>query len=100
MSILAVDGVRWSNDRVTHVRWGKIDELTVNWASVPKVENVDRVVDALEKGEQVRTVFRLGGRSYLGPQVTAIPYVNGHIGIEASLEDGRIEKSLEDLPNV
>jgi len=45
-------------------------------------------------------VFKLGGRSYLGPQVSSIPYANGHIGIETSFEEGRIEKTLEDLPNV
>jgi hypothetical protein len=100
MSVFAIDGVRWTNDRVTHVRWGDIDELTADWRSAPKVVGVDRVVEALEKGEHVRTVFKLGGRSYLGPQVTAIPYANGHIGIETSFEEGRIEKTLEDLPSV
>jgi hypothetical protein len=100
MSIVAIDGVRWTNDRVTHVRWGNIDELTANWTTVPKVVDVDRVVKVLEKGELVRTVFKLGGRSYLGPQVSSIPYANGHIGIETSFEEGRIEKTLEDLPSV
>ncbi len=100
MSIFAVDGVRWTNDRVSHVRWGSIDELTASWTSVPTVVDVGRVVKALEKGEQVRTFFKLGGHSYLGPKVSAIPYANGHVGIELNLEEGRIEKSLEDLPSV
>ncbi len=100
MSIFAIDGVRWNNDRVTHVRWGEIDDLTTDWASVPKVVGVDHVVDALGKGERVRTLFKLGGRIYLGPRVAAIPYANGHTGIEAVLEEDRVEKSLEDLPNI
>jgi hypothetical protein len=48
----------------------------------------------------VRTLFKLGGRTFLGPKVTALPYTGGHVGIEARVQDGQLEKSLEDLPPV
>jgi hypothetical protein len=76
------------------------DEATAHWTSVTTVVEAGRVVKALEKGDQVRTFFTLGGHHYLGPRVSAIPYANGHVGIEVNLEEGRIEKSLEDLPSV
>jgi hypothetical protein len=83
MATLAIDGVRWTNDRVTNVRWGSFDASTNSWS-----------------GKEVRTLFKLGGRTFLGPKVTALPYTGGHVGIEARVQDGQLEKSLEDLPPV
>jgi hypothetical protein len=100
MTTWAIDGVRWINDRVTHVRWGRVDATTNSWTSPPTIVDVSHVVDAIKKKKEVRTLFILGGRAYLGPKVVAIPYATGHVGIEAHIEDGQIEKTLEDLPVV
>ena len=59
---------------------------------------MSQVVEAIKSGKEVRTLFTLGGRTFLGPKVTALPYTAGHIGIEARVQEGQIEKSLEDLP--
>ncbi|SAK71323.1 hypothetical protein AWB80_03804 [Caballeronia pedi] len=100
MATLAIDGVRWVNDRVTSVRWGSFDPATNDWAAPTTIVDVQQVVDAIKSGKEVRTLFTLGGRAFLGPKVIAMPYANGHIGIEARVQDGQIEKSLEDLPPV
>jgi len=100
MGTLAIDGVRWVNDRVTSVRWGSFDTATNDWSAPTTIVDVQQVVDALKNGREVRTLFKLGGRPFLGPRVSALPYTNGHIGIEARVQDGQIEKSLEDLPSV
>ncbi|AET88974.1 MULTISPECIES: hypothetical protein [Caballeronia] len=100
MATLAIDGVRWTNDRVTSVRWGSFDPGTNAWTTPTTIVDVQQVVDAIKSGKEVRTLFILGGRSFLGPKVAALPYANGHIGIEARVQDGQIEKSLEDLPAV
>jgi hypothetical protein len=100
MSTLAIDGVRWANDRVTDVRWGSFDALSNAWMSPTTIVEVAQVVDAIKSGKEVRTLFTLGGRTFLGPKVTALPYTAGHIGIEARVQEGQIEKSLEDLPSV
>ncbi|SAK63410.1 hypothetical protein AWB75_02823 [Caballeronia catudaia] len=100
MATLAIDGVRWTNDRVTSVRWGSFDPGTNAWAAPTTIVDVQQVVDAIKSGKEVRTLFTLGGRAFLGPKVAALPYANGHIGIEARVQDGQIEKSLEDLPAV
>jgi hypothetical protein len=100
MSTLAIDGVRWANDRVTNVRWGSFDALSNSWTSPTTIVEVAQVVDAIKSGKEVRTLFTLGGRTFLGPKVTALPYTAGHIGIEARVQEGQIEKSLEDLPPV
>jgi hypothetical protein len=97
---LAIDGVRWVNDRVTSVRWGSFDPATNDWAAPTTIVDVQQVVDAIKSGKEVRTLFILGGRAFLGPKVIAMPFANGHIGIEARVQDGQIEKSLEDLPPV
>ncbi|KND61887.1 hypothetical protein BVER_05952c [Candidatus Burkholderia verschuerenii] len=100
MATLAIDGVRWVNDRVTSVRWGSFDQSTNDWTAPTTIVDVHQVVDVIKRGEEVRTLFTLGGRTFLGPKVTALPYANGHVGIEARVQDGQIEKSLEDLPPV
>ncbi|GAB5099880.1 hypothetical protein P9250_25875 [Caballeronia sp. LP006] len=100
MTTLAIDGVRWVNDRVTNVRWGSFDSATNDWAAPTTIVEVQEVVDAIKSGKEVRTLFTLGGRTFLGPKVSSLPYANGHIGIEARVQDGQIEKSLEDLPPV
>jgi hypothetical protein len=100
MATLAIDGVRWVNDRVTNVRWGSFDQTTNDWAEPTTIVDVHQVVDAIKSGKEVRTLFTLGGRPFLGPKVSALPYTNGHVGIEARVQDGQIEKSLEDLPGV
>ncbi|WP_277187625.1 hypothetical protein [Caballeronia sp. BR00000012568055] len=100
MATLAIDGVRWVNDRVTNVRWGNFDQSTNDWAAPTTIVDVHQVVDAIKSGKEVRTLFTLGGRTFLGPKVSALPYTNGHVGIEARVQDGQIEKSLEDLPGV
>ena len=100
MATLAIDGVRWVNDRVTNVRWGSFDSARNAWAAPTSIVDVHEVVDAIKSGKEVRTLFKLGGRAFLGPKVSALPYTNGHIGIEARVQDGQIEKSLEDLPPV
>ena len=100
MASLAIDGVRWGDDRVTHVRWGSIDAATRTWTSSPTIVELGQVVNAIMLGTEVRTVFTLGGRTFLGPKVTTIRYAGGHVGIQTMVEDGRIEKSLEDLPPV
>ncbi|CCD41463.1 conserved hypothetical protein [Candidatus Paraburkholderia kirkii UZHbot1] len=97
---MTIDGVRWVNDRVTDVRWGSFDPATNDWAAPTMIVQVQQVVDALKSGKEVRTLFKLGGRPFLGPEVSALPYANGHVGIEARVQDGQIEKSLEDLPSV
>lgn len=86
MSIVAIDGVRWTNDRVTHVRWGNIDELTANWTSVPKVVDVDRVVKVLEKGELVRTVFKLGGEAIWAPRSAPSLTLTGTLALKPLLK--------------
>ncbi len=100
MAILAIDGVRWVNDRVTSVRWGSFEPSTNDWAVPTTIVDVQQVVEAIKHGKEVRTLFTLGGRTFLGPKVTVLPYANGHVGIEARAQDGQIEKSLEDLPVV
>jgi hypothetical protein len=100
MAILAIDGVRWTNDRVTNVRWGSFDASTNSWTTPTTIVDVAQVVDAIRSGKEVRTLFKLGGRTFLGPKVTALPYTGGHVGIEARVQDGQLEKSLEDLPPV
>ncbi|GGD52360.1 MULTISPECIES: hypothetical protein [Caballeronia] len=100
MATLAIDGVRWVNDRVTNVRWGSFDSARNAWAAPTSIVDVHEVVDAIKSGKEVRTLFTLGGRTFLGPKVSALPYANGHVGIEARVQDGQIEKSLEDLPPV
>jgi hypothetical protein len=100
MTTLAIDGVRWVNDRVTNVRWGSFDSGTNTWAVPTTIVDVQQVVDAIRSGKEVRTLFRLGGRPFLGPKVMALPYEGGHVGIEARVQEGQIEKSLEDLPPV
>ncbi|MDR5756902.1 hypothetical protein [Caballeronia sp. LZ035] len=100
MATLAIDGVRWVNDRVTSVRWGSFDPSTNDWTAPTTIVDVQQVVDAIHSGKEVRTLFTLGGRTFLGPKVGALPYTNGHVGIEARVQDGQIEKSLEDLPAV
>jgi len=100
MSTLAIDGVRWTNDRVSNVRWGSFDAGINDWTTPTTIVDVAQVVEAIKSGKEVRTLFTLGGRTFLGPKVSALPYANGHVGIEARVQDGQIEKSLEDLPPV
>ncbi|CAH2810525.1 MAG: hypothetical protein CBHOC_5098 [uncultured Caballeronia sp.] len=95
---MAIDGVRWVNDRVTDVRWGSFDPATNDWAAPTTIVQVQQVVDALKSGKEVRTLFKLGGRPFLGPKVSALPYANGHVGIEARVQDGQPDREIARRP--
>lgn len=104
MSIYVIDGVRidTANDRVTHVRWGQINPRTNQWADIngPGVDEVLRVVDAIQGGDEVWTVFPVHGQSVLGPQVRVVVYRGGLEGIETADAANHPGRTLPDLPRI
>jgi hypothetical protein len=102
MATFAIDGVRISpaTDRVTHVRWALIDPKTHEWLSPPQIAEVDAAVRAIRAGDVVWSLFTLGGVRFLGPKIKIVAHPGGHDGIDTEIPDGKIEKSIDDLPNV
>lgn len=102
MATFAVDGVRINpaTDRVTHVRWGPIDDTSHDWVSAPRIDDVGAVVQALHAGELVWSVYTLGGRRYLGPKIKTVVHAAGRDGIDTDVPDGHVEKCIDDLPRV
>jgi hypothetical protein len=102
MATFAIDGVRFNpaDERVTHVRWGPVDAKKNEWTSPAEIVDVRKVIDAVHAGNTVWTVFTVGGRMILGPQIKVLTFANGQGGIDTEIPDGHIEKSLDDLPRV
>jgi hypothetical protein len=102
MTTFAIDGVRINpaTDRVTHVRWALVDPKTRDWLSPTAVVEVAEVVRAIHSGDDVWSLFTLGGIRFLGPKIQAVAHTDGHDGIDTSVPDGHVEKCIDDLPQV
>jgi hypothetical protein len=102
MDTFAIDGVRIdpATERITHARWGLVDPKTNEWLSERKIVEVAKVVEALHAGNTVWSLFALGGRPCLGPQIKAVAHTNGQDGIDTGGPEGHVEKCIDDLPRV
>jgi hypothetical protein len=102
MSLFVIEAVRFDakGDRVEKVRWGRIKGREVGppgWATEPDVADVIEVVDALNAGDEVLTIFSADGQIVVGPQVHVVTYEPGFEGIETVAQD-MPNRTLRDMP--
>lgn len=102
MDTFAIDGVRINptTDRITHVRWALINPKTNEWLSPHQIVEVGEVVKTIRAGNAVWSLFTLGERRFLGPQIKAVTHPDGHDGIDTEIPGGHVEKFIDDLPAV
>jgi hypothetical protein len=102
MATFAIDAVRIDPHRgkISHVRLGPVDPVTRAWQSQTSVVDVEHVVDIIRRGDDVWSLFTLGGTRFLGPKIRSVPHTDGHDGIDTDVPDGHIEKCIDDLPRL
>lgn len=102
MATFAIDGVRFDplTDRVTHLRWARVNPKTNEWLSTPEIVEVAQVVKAIHAGDGVWSLFILGGMRFLGPKIRVVAHPGGHDGIDTDVPDSHVEKCIDDLPRV
>ncbi|WP_230427151.1 phosphatidylserine/phosphatidylglycerophosphate/cardiolipin synthase [Collimonas humicola] len=102
MSVFAITGVRINaqNGRIELVRWGQVNPATNTWAKEPTESPVIDVVDAVMGGDDVYTIFPVGGNTVLGPKVQLVVYAHGREGIETVDAAYNAGRTLADLPQI
>lgn len=104
MALFLIDAVKFNakGDRVEQVRWGKVKGGEVGppvWAAEPSVVDVKMVIDAIDAGDEVLTIFHIGGEIVMGPQVQVVIYDHGVEGIELTNQETP-SQTLQDLPKI
>ncbi len=102
MSLFVIEAVRFNaaHEQVEQVRWGKVRGGEVSppvWAAAPTVVDVIAVIDAINTGDEVMTIFTVAGDMVFGPEVHVVTYDDGSKGIETDNRDIP-ERTLRDLP--
>jgi hypothetical protein len=102
MSVFAITGVRMNTrtQRVTDVRWAQVNPKSNEWMTEPAIAPLIDVVDAIQGGDDVWTIFHVGVHTVLGPKVKTVVYAGGLEGIETIPQDGHPERTLDALPQV
>ncbi|KVD94523.1 phosphatidylserine/phosphatidylglycerophosphate/cardiolipin synthase [Burkholderia stagnalis] len=102
MSIFAVNGVRIDllTRRVTHVRWAKLNPQDDSWVEAPREARVMDVVDAIMGGDDVYTIFSVGGQSVVGPALKTVVYRDASQGIELDVDATKASRTLDELPQI
>lgn len=78
MKVHAVAKVRLDDDgRVTGVEWGPVDTLTNEWHTEPQIADVQEVVDALHRGEDVYALFATSHGMMPMRRFRTVTYDNG-----------------------
>lgn len=99
MSVYAVTEVKLdeSNGRVIQAKMGAVIVRNKEWMSAPEVVDVIAVVNAIRAGDDVFTIFRIGGHPVPGPKLKVITYPEG---VEGVVIDGpeTPNMTLQDLP--
>ncbi|RQR50380.1 phosphatidylserine/phosphatidylglycerophosphate/cardiolipin synthase [Burkholderia sp. Bp9125] len=102
MSIFAVNGVRIDplTRRVTHVRWARVNPKDNTWVEAPREAHVMDVVDAIMGGDDVYTIFSVGGRCVTGPGLKTVAYRDATEGIELDVDATKVSRTLDELPQI
>lgn len=102
MATFAIDAVRIDSKdgKISHVRLGPVDPVTRAWQSQTAVVDVAHVVEIIRRGDDVWSLFTLGGTRFLGPKIRPVPHTDGRDGIDTDVPDGHIEKCIDDLPRL
>ena len=102
MATFAIDAVRINaqDGKISHARLGPVDPTTRTWQSPPTVMKVAEVIDIIRRGDDVWSLFTLGGTRFLGPKIRPVPHTDGRDGIDTDVPDGHIEKCIDDLPRL
>ena len=99
MSVYAVTEVKFdeNNSRVIQAKMGAVIVRNNEWMSAPKVVDVLEVVNAIMAGDDVFTIFHIGGHPVPGPKLKVTTY---HGGVEGIVIDGPEipNMTLQDLP--
>ncbi|MFC5474289.1 hypothetical protein [Paraherbaspirillum soli] len=102
MSTHVIEAVRFNaaGDRVEQVRWGRVIPTNggpLAWDAKTSEQDVSLVVDALNFGDEVLTVFAVGPGTVLGPRVQVVIHEHGVEGI-ATVGHDMPGRTLSDLP--
>lgn len=102
MSIFAVNGVRIDplTRRVTHVRWARVNPQDNSWVEAPREARVMDVVDAIMGGDDVYTIFSVGGQRVVGPELKTVVYRDASAGIELDVDATKVSRTLDELPQI
>nr|WP_241239262.1 phosphatidylserine/phosphatidylglycerophosphate/cardiolipin synthase [Burkholderia stagnalis] len=102
MSIFAVNGVRIDplTGRVTHVRWAQVNPQDNSWIEAPREAHVTDVVDAITGGNDVYTIFSVGGQRVTGPELKTVVYRDASEGIELDVDATKVSRTLDELPQI
>lgn len=96
-----ITGVRFSpaHPRISMVLWVRVDSDTMRMLDGPAVVKVGAVVEAIEKGCRVESVFPNGGVYLRGQSFEVTQYDDGEKGI-APIEPTMTGYSLMDLQDI
>ncbi|MBN3816269.1 phosphatidylserine/phosphatidylglycerophosphate/cardiolipin synthase [Paraburkholderia sp. Se-20369] len=102
MSVFAVNGVRIDplTRRVTHVRWAQVNPKDNSWVAEPREALVSDVVDAITGGDDVYTIFVVGGHRVVGPELKTVVYRDASAGIELDVDATKVSRALDELPQI
>jgi hypothetical protein len=102
MATFAIDAVRIDprDGKISQVRLGTVDPATRAWQSPATIVEVGEVIDIMRRGDDVWSLFTLGGTRFLGPKIRPVPHTDGRDGIDTDVPDGHIEKCIDDLPRL
>ena len=102
MATFAIDAVRIGplDGKISHARIGSVDPVTRAWQSPIRIVEVAEVVDIIRRGDDVWSLFTLGGTRFLGAKIRPVPHTDGRDGIDTDVPDGHIEKCIDDLPRI
>lgn len=99
MSVYAVTEVKFdeSNGRVVQAKMGAIFIRGDEWMSAPDVVDVIDVVNVIKAGDDVFTIFKIGGSPSPGPKLKMTVYPDGVEGVVVDGPDVP-NMTLQDLP--
>jgi len=99
LSVLAVTEVRLdaSRQRVIKAKMGPVIKKGNEWMAAPKLVNVSEVVNAIKSGDDVFTIFTVGGNLVPGPRLSVMTYPEGGEGIYIDGPETPL-MTLRDLP--
>ncbi len=99
MSVFAVTEIKLdeTNGRVVQAKMGAVITKGAEWMAALKVVEVIDVVNAIMAGDDVFTIFQMGGHPVPGPKLKVIAYPEG---VEGVVIDGPETPgmTLQDLP--
>ena len=99
MSVYAVTEVRFDEGKklVIQAEMGPVIRKGNEWIAAPKLVDVIKVVDAIQAGDDVFTMFKIRGKYTPGPKLKIIVLPSGAEGVAI---DGPEVKgmTLQDLP--